>query len=174
MSERASLYDLDFYAWAQDQAARLRDWPRDLLPNGIDVANLVEEVEDLGKNEARGLESLLRHLFLHLLELEFHPHQRSRRGWAKEVEAARLNIARIGGGRRGHGSPKLWSERHDWARDAWADAVQLLESELRIDGAADLDVVRTELASTGAEPRYPLDALALQRGWFPPFWRATP
>ena len=37
MPDTASLYDRDWYAWTQDQAARLRAWPEQLRPNGLDV-----------------------------------------------------------------------------------------------------------------------------------------
>ena len=71
MPDTASLYDRDFFAWTQDQAARLRAWPEHLRPNGIDVANLVEEVESLGKSDRRAIGSLLGFIALHLLKIEF-------------------------------------------------------------------------------------------------------
>jgi hypothetical protein len=41
----ASLYDADFYAWTQEQAELLRkhQWSQ------LDLLNLVEEIESLGK-----------------------------------------------------------------------------------------------------------------------------
>ena len=72
MPDTASLYDRDFFAWTQDQAALLRAWPEHLRPNGIDIENLVEEVESLGKSDRRAIESLLELVVLHFLKLEFH------------------------------------------------------------------------------------------------------
>ena len=42
-----SLYDTDFYAWTQEQVnlLRKRQW------NQLDLPNLIEEVESLGKQE---------------------------------------------------------------------------------------------------------------------------
>ena len=43
----AQLYDIDFYAWTQEQAAALREHFRG--DNRLDVEHLAEEVEDLGR-----------------------------------------------------------------------------------------------------------------------------
>ncbi len=42
---RSNLYETDFYAWTQEQAALLRhqQW------NQIDLQNVIEEIESLGK-----------------------------------------------------------------------------------------------------------------------------
>src|SRR3954466_4720060 len=106
MSEAASLYQNDFYAWAQDQAGKLRAWPEHLRPNGVDIAHLTEEIEDLARSEERALTSLLFRLHLHLLRLELHPDRRNRKHWAKEVNAFRPQILRFGGPRPRRGSPK--------------------------------------------------------------------
>jgi hypothetical protein len=48
-------YDKDFYSWTQEQA--------ELLRNGrfseLDIDNLIEEVESMGRSEKRELESRL-------------------------------------------------------------------------------------------------------------------
>jgi hypothetical protein len=66
-------YEGDFYSWALEQAALLRDGRLDLL----DLENLAEEVESLGKREARELRSRCGTLLTHLLEWQFQPLQRS-------------------------------------------------------------------------------------------------
>ncbi|MFB2837532.1 DUF29 domain-containing protein [Floridanema evergladense] len=43
------LYETDFYAWTQKQVQLLRQ--RDL--NNLDIENLIEEIESLGKQEKR-------------------------------------------------------------------------------------------------------------------------
>jgi hypothetical protein len=57
------LYERDFYAWTQDQAARLRDLTGD---NRLDIAHLAEEVADLGKSDKRALESHVTEALKHL------------------------------------------------------------------------------------------------------------
>ena len=44
-------YDTDFYQWTQAQveALRAKDWP------ALDVANLAEEIESLGRSDRRGI-----------------------------------------------------------------------------------------------------------------------
>lgn len=57
MPDTAASYDRDWFAWTQDQAARLRAWPEHLRPTGLDVENLAEEVEDMGKSQRRAVEA---------------------------------------------------------------------------------------------------------------------
>ena len=77
MSMQTALYDSDFYAWTQAQAALLRDRQTPAL----DYDNLAEEIESLGKNQHRELASRLDMLVLHLLTWRYQPaeHSGSRR-----------------------------------------------------------------------------------------------
>jgi len=56
-------YEQDFYGWTQEQARLLREGRFAEL----DVANVVEEIETLGRGERRELVSHLRLLLTHLL-----------------------------------------------------------------------------------------------------------
>lgn len=49
------LYERDFYAWTQDQAAKLRGRTH----NDIDWDNTAEEVESLGRSDKREIENRL-------------------------------------------------------------------------------------------------------------------
>ena len=51
MPGAADLYERDFYAWTQDQAAMLRAWPETLRPNTLDIEHIAEELEDLGGSQ---------------------------------------------------------------------------------------------------------------------------
>lgn len=85
--DRRSLYDDDIYAWAQQQAATLRrlgETRRD-LPNELDLENVAEEIEDLGKSELNKVESFVRLLLIHLLKLASAPEARSQRKWRQEI-----------------------------------------------------------------------------------------
>ena len=62
--ERPSLYERDFYMWIEQQAARLREGRLD----EIDIANLLEEIEDMGRSEKRAIESNLVVLLTHLIK----------------------------------------------------------------------------------------------------------
>ena len=63
------LYDTDFYAWTQEQARLLRERRWDAL----DLENLVDEVESVGRSDKRQIESRLEILLAHLLKWRFQP-----------------------------------------------------------------------------------------------------
>lgn len=173
MGDATTLYDRDYYAWAIDQADKLRAWPEHLRPNGIDTENLAEEIESLAKREADALESHLRNLFLHLLKLEWHPDQRSREHWIREIKEFRRQVLKFGDKRPRRGQPKLWSERHEWAEDAWKDAVAAFCDDLQADGAAVDSVILAKLRADTSGPGYALDEQALGADWFPEFRGTT-
>src|SRR3984957_12867093 len=63
------LYDQDFYAWANQQAALLRGGRF----SEADIAHIAEEIESMGKTEKRELVSRLKVLLIHLLKWQFQP-----------------------------------------------------------------------------------------------------
>jgi hypothetical protein len=70
---RNSLYETDFFAWTQEQARLLRErrW------SDLDLDNLVDEVESVGKSDKRQMESRLEILMAHLLKWKYQPGGRS-------------------------------------------------------------------------------------------------
>jgi hypothetical protein len=68
-----TLYERDFYAWLNDQAAKLRARSH----NEIDWDNLAEEVESVGRSQRREIRSRLERLIHHLLKWQFQPGRRS-------------------------------------------------------------------------------------------------
>lgn len=87
------LYREDFYAWTRDQAGGLRRLA-ELRPNaGLDWANLIGEVEDLGKADLRAVESQLRRVIEHCLKLQFSAAVDPRRGWLNSIDDARERIS---------------------------------------------------------------------------------
>lgn len=81
-------YEHDFYGWTQEQAALLRAGRL----QDLDIENLIEEVETMGRSEKRELESRLTILLLHLLKWQY---QESRRGrsWELSIDEQRLKFA---------------------------------------------------------------------------------
>ncbi len=88
-----SLYDRDFYAWTQAQAAALRRVAemRVNLPD-VDLDHLAEEVEDLGKDVVIRTRGLIVQIVVHLLKLEHCPDPDPRRHWRKEVTTWRDTV----------------------------------------------------------------------------------
>lgn len=77
-------YEQDFYGWTQEQARLLREGRFAEL----DVANIVEEIETLGRSERRELTSRLRVLLSHLLKWQYQPEYRGR-SWSATIETQR-------------------------------------------------------------------------------------
>ncbi len=82
-----SNYDLDFYAWANEQAALLRAGKL----STADIEHIAEEIESMGRTEKRELISRLRVLLLHLLKWRFQPTRRTA-GWAASIKVQRLDL----------------------------------------------------------------------------------
>jgi hypothetical protein len=72
--QTTTLYEQDFYAWTQQQTALLRAGQLAQL----DVENLIEEIESLGKQERQELENRLGVLLGHLLKWHYQPEARSK------------------------------------------------------------------------------------------------
>jgi len=86
----ANLYDKDFVAWADEQSMLLEQQRYDEL----DLANLVEEVKDLGNKHRDALESQLTRLLMHLLKWQFQFQKRTK-SWQDTIKDARKQIARL-------------------------------------------------------------------------------
>jgi Domain of unknown function DUF29 len=90
---KKSAYDADFFTWTQDQAKALRALTPAQLGNAVDLANVAEEIEDLGKREVREVESQLIRLFEHLLKLAFMPNSDARNHWLGEADGFQAQAA---------------------------------------------------------------------------------
>jgi hypothetical protein len=86
----AELYERDFYTWSLRQAELVR--ARRFAD--LDIENVAEELESLGKEQAHKLESALRVLLLHLLKWAYQPQRRSR-SWRATVVRERTNAERV-------------------------------------------------------------------------------
>jgi hypothetical protein len=88
-----SLYEQDFAAWAFDQAAAVQrgDWA------ALDVPNLVEELESMGKQQRAELRSRLTVLLMHLLKWQFQPMKREFHGrsWQSTIVEQRNQIEHL-------------------------------------------------------------------------------
>ena len=84
------LYERDFYAWTQEQAALLRSGRLEQL----DTEHLAEEIEALGRQERRKLVNRLGILLGHLLKWQFQPQLRGK-SWQATIIEQRQDIQEL-------------------------------------------------------------------------------
>jgi hypothetical protein len=77
-----SLYETDFFAWTATQAKALAEHDLDCL----DWEHLQEEIEDLGNEKQRAVNSFLKQLIEHRLKLDYSQEIYPRNHWLKEVD----------------------------------------------------------------------------------------
>ncbi|XFA73592.1 DUF29 domain-containing protein [Thermosynechococcaceae cyanobacterium Okahandja] len=85
-----SLYDTDYQLWLDQTVAQLKE--RDF--SNLDLENLIEEIESLGRSEKHAISSYLMRLCEHLLKIKYWDAERDAclRAWKREVMNFRLQI----------------------------------------------------------------------------------
>ncbi len=82
-----TLYDEDILLWSEQQAAvirRLRETARG-LPNELDIENVAEEIESVGRSELDAVQSCIDLVLLHLIKLILEPDAEAVPHWRAEV-----------------------------------------------------------------------------------------
>jgi hypothetical protein len=85
--QTTTLYDQDFYAWTQRQMELLQAGRLDEL----DITNLIEELDSLGKQQRQELRNRLGVLLGHLLKWRYQPEDRSK-SWFYTIQEQRQKI----------------------------------------------------------------------------------
>jgi hypothetical protein len=120
------LYDLDFYAWTQQQI--------DLLKSGnlvdVDVKHLIEEIESMGASERRELINRLAVLLAHLLKWHYQPSFRGR-SWQLTIKEQRRQLQRLL-----KDNPSLHARLEEFVADAYVDSVLLAAKETGLEESA--------------------------------------
>lgn len=82
------LYEHDYYLWLQETSRllKIKDF------TNLDLKNLIEEIESLGKKERDKLISSLRLIYHHLLKWQYQPNKRSK-SWNDTIIRERDNIS---------------------------------------------------------------------------------
>lgn len=85
-----NLYETDFYAWTKEQAELLKNniWEQ------VDLPNLIEEIESLGRQERQELRNRLGVLLGHLLKWQYQPSNRGN-SWLATIREQRREAARV-------------------------------------------------------------------------------
>lgn len=90
MKSTQDLYEKDFYLWMETHI--------NLLKQGnfseVDVSNLIEEVESMGKREKRELRSRLIVLLMHLLKWKYQQNKRSE-SWVSTISEQRISLEEL-------------------------------------------------------------------------------
>ncbi|WP_422134183.1 MULTISPECIES: DUF29 domain-containing protein [unclassified Endozoicomonas] len=86
------LYDTDFYSWTQRQAKLIREGRLAEL----DLENILEEIESMGRSDYRALQSRLEILYMHLLKWKYQPEKRQMgHSWERTIREQRKQARRI-------------------------------------------------------------------------------
>jgi len=122
-----TLYQADFYAWTQQQAALLQAEEF----TEVDWQNLIEEIEDMGNSQRDALESHLEVLLRHLLKLYCLPASNPSRKWRATVKEQRYRIGRLL-----KKNPSLRPLVPEMISDVYAEASDLAADDLANDDLA--------------------------------------
>jgi hypothetical protein len=122
--DRRSLYDEDYYAWLQQQAAALRRLAQDRrdLPNDLDVAQIAEEIEDVGKSELRATEGFIRNVLIHVLLVAFDLDSSARRRWRLEIRTFHAGLRKF--------ATASMRQLVDMD-ELWSDAIEMADARLQ-------------------------------------------
>jgi len=85
----SGLYEQDFYAWANQQAALLRNGNL----SAADIEHIAEEIESMGRTEKRELINRLAVLLTHLLKWQYQPAYRGP-SWEVTIRNQRRALSR--------------------------------------------------------------------------------
>lgn len=114
-------YNQDVVAWANEQADFLRNKRFDLL----DLENIAEEIEDVGKSEKRELANRMAVLLMYLLKWQYQPSHRGK-SWELTIKEQRKRILMVL-----DDVPSLKNSLTDekWLFGVWADATYSTSKE---------------------------------------------
>lgn len=117
-------YEQDFAAWAFNQAALMKAGQL----NHLDLNNLIEEMESMGRSEHRELGNRMILLIGHLLKWHYQP-ARQGNSWRRTIAVQRKNVLKLL-----QDSPSLKAHFDDveWFQDIWTEAVDFAERETQL------------------------------------------
>ena len=86
-SQPGGLYERDFSAWVEDQVGALRSGQT----HRLDMENLAEEMEDMGRSQRRAVKSALIIILSHLLKYRYQPDRRTN-SWRATIREHRRRV----------------------------------------------------------------------------------
>ena len=118
--EALSLYEQDFLLWSEETAAKLK--VRDF--ENIDLENLIEEVESLGRSDRKELFNRLMVIFEHLLKRLYVNLPDDYNGWERTVRTQRTKLEFLL-----KSSPSLKSKWEEYIEEAWKSALKTVQED---------------------------------------------
>lgn len=82
-------YETDFYLWTQQQADLLRQGEFNRVD--LDLTNIAEEIESMGKRDRRAIGGYLQNVLMHLLKWRYQPERRGA-SWQLSITNGREQI----------------------------------------------------------------------------------
>jgi hypothetical protein len=122
-TKRKNEYEKDFYAWAIHNAQLLREGKL----SEIDIENVAEEIESMGKSEKRELINRLAILLAHLLKWQFQPIKQSN-SWQLTIKEQRFQLIKLF-----EESPSLKHEIELKLAEAYEQAIIIAERETGVE-----------------------------------------
>ncbi|MHB1669902.1 DUF29 domain-containing protein [Thiomonas sp.] len=139
-----SLYNQDFHAWTQEQAAALRHYQ----PAWMDWENAADELESMGKWDRREVERRIGVILMHLMKWGWQSEKRSS-GWRSTIVIQRKDLAKIL-----EQSPSLRQCAIEAIAKEWQDARRIASIETGL-----------PIARFPRDPSWGLDAQVLADWW---------
>jgi Domain of unknown function DUF29 len=128
ITQKPSLYEQDFLLWSEDTVAKLR--ARDF--ENLDLENLIEEVESLGRSDRKELLSRLVVIFEHLLKRLYVQLPEDYHGWERTIRTQRTDLRFLI-----KSSPSLKSIWQEYVEEAWEVALKNIRKEYKNDSFPD-------------------------------------
>ena len=114
-----SLYEQDFYLWLQTNINLLKEGKF----TEIDLENLLEELESMGRSDKNALKSNLKILLMHLLKYKYQPEKRTN-SWLYTIREHRQRLRDTF-----KTSPSLYRFFEEIFNEAYQDARELAADE---------------------------------------------
>lgn len=146
------LYETDFYAWTQHQATTLRRMATQRVNTELDLENLAEEIDDVGKNRKHEVASRLETIIEHVLKLAFSPAWEPINQWKRTLKVHRRDLLAVL-----DDSPSLWRVAEEDLAGAYRHAA----------GQTRLSHIDLTLAPIPSECPFLLREELLNADWYP-------
>jgi hypothetical protein len=118
-----ALYETDFNQWIEETAKTLKEGNF----HALDLENLIEEIESMGRSDKREIGNRLEVLIMHLLKWRYQPNKQTN-SWRLTINEQRRAIRRIL-----KDSPSLKPYLHDNLADFYQDARESASDETELE-----------------------------------------